>query len=862
MRRIFYFIIALLISSPLYAATEIKDEGTHQGYINIVDCVGTGISCAASGITGTLTVSGGSAAPTDADYLVGTANGSLSAEIVVGTSPGGELGGTWASPTIDDSLAVTSWNLTTPTITTSGTVTDDTWIGLGSGAGRIEFDDQTTDEVNILNANVGIGTSTPTAGLHVALNGALSVPGIKGDGTWITGGSATTTKPYDLIEPTGSTSTAWSTNGTGLGINAATGFSGNLIDAQLDGTSNFSVSSSGNTIIKGTYSSIESGATSGWRASSSSTPVLQPHNSTLTGLRLRSDGGLFFTSGTLAAGIDTTLIRVSAGILGIGATDGTAIVGALQLTRLNIGSTSTASALEVGSTSAGLNGRLYATLGAEQAPALTAGNWTVGSGWESPIVGPGLIKNADGTGTQTPSAATTIVAGTTYQVIITLSAWSVGSASYTLGGYTGINSLNSAATFTEYITANTTGKLIITPTSTSRFTISAISIIPVTTTTGSLTVDGALLVRSPSTFSGNLKIGSVLTLDNNSTLTSSGLGEVTLDSGGTSSSVYLGANGVNLVRVERSSTRTMVLDTTAILGWSSSGVSTGSSEDTRLSRVSAGVVGVGTTGAATDITGTLAAATIELGHLTDTTIARSGAGAVTVEGVQVILSGAALGTPSSGTLTNATGLPVSGITASTVTAIGVGSIELGHASDTTIARVSAGLVSIEGSNIMTVGSTDTVTGTKTMSNIVLPDQGQIKLTVPTTDLKATGPTNGDFNSGYSSSAIGDLVYLDSSATWQKCDANTLLLYNGMLGIALEVKASGAALLVALPGSFIYSTTGFPTWTIGGPIYMSETAGAMTQTAPTTTDSATRVVGWGVHADKMYFNPSPDYYTHT
>lgn len=34
-----------------------------------------------------------------------------------GNAPGGELGGTWASPTIDDSLAVTSWNLTTPTLT-------------------------------------------------------------------------------------------------------------------------------------------------------------------------------------------------------------------------------------------------------------------------------------------------------------------------------------------------------------------------------------------------------------------------------------------------------------------------------------------------------------------------------------------------------------------------------------------------------------------------------------------------------------------------------------------------------------------------------------------------------------------------
>lgn len=41
------------------------------------------------------------AAATTADYLVGTAQAGLSAEIVVGTTPGGELGGTWASPTID-----------------------------------------------------------------------------------------------------------------------------------------------------------------------------------------------------------------------------------------------------------------------------------------------------------------------------------------------------------------------------------------------------------------------------------------------------------------------------------------------------------------------------------------------------------------------------------------------------------------------------------------------------------------------------------------------------------------------------------------------------------------------------------------
>ena len=40
-------------------------------------------------------------APVDATYLTTTANGTLTNEVVVGTSPGGELGGTWASPTVD-----------------------------------------------------------------------------------------------------------------------------------------------------------------------------------------------------------------------------------------------------------------------------------------------------------------------------------------------------------------------------------------------------------------------------------------------------------------------------------------------------------------------------------------------------------------------------------------------------------------------------------------------------------------------------------------------------------------------------------------------------------------------------------------
>lgn len=68
-----------------------------------------------------------------------------------------------------------------------------------------------------------------------------------------------------------------------------------------------------------------------------------------------------------------------------------------------------------------------------------------------------------------------------------------------------------------------------------------------------------------------------------------------------------------------------------------------------------------------------------------------------------------LGTPASGTLTNATGLPISGLVASTSTAIGVGSVELGHASDTTLSRSAAGVLAVEGVVIPSISSTNTLT---------------------------------------------------------------------------------------------------------------------------------------------------------
>lgn len=98
----------------------------------------------------------------------------------------------------------------------------------------------------------------------------------------------------------------------------------------------------------------------------------------------------------------------------------------------------------------------------------------------------------------------------------------------------------------------------------------------------------------------------------------------------------------------------------------------------------------------------------------------------------------ALGTPASGTLTNCTGLPVAGITASTSTALGVGSIELGHATDTTLSRSAAGVLAVEGVTVPTISSTSTITNKRIEPRIVsaasyTTDTGT-SLDVSTTDI--------------------------------------------------------------------------------------------------------------------------------
>ena len=128
---------------------------------------------------------------------------------------------------------------------------------------------------------------------------------------------------------------------------------------------------------------------------------------------------------------------------------------------------------------------------------------------------------------------------------------------------------------------------------------------------------------------------------------------------------------------------------------------------------------------------------------------------------------------------------------------------------------------------------------------------------PDTDHTANGPQTNTLASGYSST-IMDLVYLGSSSKWLEADSDATGTSINLLGIALEAKTDTQAMNVALSGSFVRDDSW--NWTPGVPLYVDTTAGAITATKPTGSGDVIRTVGYAVHADMIFFNPSSDYST--
>ena len=80
----------------------------------------------------------------------------------------------------------------------------------------------------------------------------------------------------------------------------------------------------------------------------------------------------------------------------------------------------------------------------------------------------------------------------------------------------------------------------------------------------------------------------------------------------------------------------------------------------------------------------------------------------------------------------------------------------------------------------------------------------------------------------------------------------------VIGIAPAAISDTATGTILLHG-FIRDDTW--TWTTGGALYLSETAGAITQTAPSTDGAFVQVVGVALSPDVAYINPSMDVIEH-
>lgn len=78
-----------------------------------------------------------------------------------------------------------------------------------------------------------------------------------------------------------------------------------------------------------------------------------------------------------------------------------------------------------------------------------------------------------------------------------------------------------------------------------------------------------------------------------------------------------------------------------------------------------------------------------------------------------------------------------------------------------------------------------------------------------------------------------------------------------VAMAAEDISSDATGKFLLQG-FIHDAGTFPSYTVAGRLYAPEAEGPPTQTAPSTDGDLVQVIGWAVTADKIYFNPSPDY----
>lgn len=171
-----------------------------------------------------------------------------------------------------------------------------------------------------------------------------------------------------------------------------------------------------------------------------------------------------------------------------------------------------------------------------------------------------------------------------------------------------------------------------------------------------------------------------------------------------------------------------------------------------------------------------------------------------------VLTTPALGTPASGVMTNVTGVPAAAILAGSFgagayvisTSLQAATLEVGHATDTTLARVSAGVISVEGVTIPTISSTSTITNKRIEPRIVsaasyTTDTGT-SLDVSTTDIFVI------------TAQAGALLFNSPGGTPVQGQALVIRIKDNATARALTWNAVFRAMGTALPSTTVASKT--------------------------------------------------------
>lgn len=101
-------------------------------------------------------------------------------------------------------------------------------------------------------------------------------------------------------------------------------------------------------------------------------------------------------------------------------------------------------------------------------------------------------------------------------------------------------------------------------------------------------------------------------------------------------------------------------------------------------------------------------------------------------------------------------------------------------------------------------------------------------------------------------AIGEVGFVSSAGTITRADASAEATAKNMLVVASEVISDGGTGTFILRGDLTVTTHGY---TLGAPLFLSETDGGLSTTAPATASTVVRVVAYAFDANTIHFAPS-------